>query len=98
MSNRQTARKIADDLRNVADQIENLGAEMEADNATTQPKPAQSEPEAITLETVRALLADKAREGKREAVKALITKFGAKKLTDVPMEQYAELFKEAEGL
>lgn len=52
----------------------------------------------ITIEQVRAILAEKSQAGKQPQVKALITKYGAKKLTDIAPERYAELLKEAEVL
>ncbi|ACL77359.1 hypothetical protein [Ruminiclostridium cellulolyticum] len=55
----------------------------------------QSE-EKITLEQVRAKLAELTRAGK--PIKQLITKFGASKLSEIPAEKYAEVLKEAEGL
>ncbi len=51
-----------------------------------------------TLEKVRAKLAALSQEGKQAQVKALITEFGAKKLSDIPAGKYAELLKKAEEL
>ena len=52
----------------------------------------------VTIEQVRAILVEKSQAGKQPQVKALITKYGAKKLTDIAPERYAELLKEAEVL
>lgn len=52
----------------------------------------------ITLEEVREKLASLSQAGKQGAVKGLITKFGAKKLTDIDPACYEELLKEAEVL
>ena len=54
--------------------------------------------EAPTLEEVRAVLAKLSVEGHSAAVKALIAKFGADKLSDIAPEQYAALLKEAERI
>ncbi len=54
--------------------------------------------EPITLEKVRAILAEKSQSGKQPEVKALIEKFGAKKLTALDPACYKELLKEAEVL
>ena len=54
--------------------------------------------EAPTLEEVRAVLAKLSVEGHSAAVKALIAKFGADKLSDIVPEQYAALLKEAERI
>jgi hypothetical protein len=74
-----------------------------ADNNSTAPAPEEKttlkEPEKeITLEEVRAKLAALSQSGKQAQVKALISKFGASKLTDIPKEKYAELMKEAEAI
>lgn len=52
----------------------------------------------VTIEQIRAILAEKSQAGKQPQVKELITKFGAKKLTDINPVHYAELLKEAEVL
>lgn len=59
-------------------------------------KPAEQK--AITLEEVRAVLAKLSQAGKQSEVKALITKYEAKKLSDIPAVQYKALLQEAEAL
>ena len=54
--------------------------------------------DSVSLEDVRAVLVRKSAEGKREAVKALITKYGAERLSDIPPDAYAAMRQEAEGL
>lgn len=72
--------------------------------ATPTPGPAPVEPVAaspsktITLEEVRAKLAALSQAGKTAEVKALISTFGAAKLTDLKTEQYAEVLVAAEAL
>ena len=51
-----------------------------------------------TLEEIRALLADKSRSGHSAEVKALISKYGADKLSEVDPSRYPEMFKEAEAI
>lgn len=51
-----------------------------------------------SLETVRAKLAAISQAGKKDAIAALITKFGASKLTEVKPENYADLLAAAEEL
>ena len=50
----------------------------------------------ISLEEVRGVLAKLSKDGKQSEVKALIKKFGGKKLTDISKDKYPELLKEAE--
>lgn len=52
----------------------------------------------ITLEDVRAKLATLSQDGKQTDVKALITEFGAQKLSEIPAGKYAELLKKVEAL
>lgn len=61
----------------------------------TKPKAVQ---DVTTLEKVRAKLAALSQDGKQAQVKALITEFGAKKLSDISAGKYAELLKKAEEL
>lgn len=60
--------------------------------------PEEENNKLIKLEDVRAKLAALSQAGKQEQVKALIQKFGAKKLTEIPKAKYPELLKEAEAL
>ncbi|AKN33787.1 rRNA biogenesis protein rrp5 [Clostridium carboxidivorans P7] len=52
----------------------------------------------VTLEEVRGLLAKLSQAGKQQKVKALIEKFGGKRLSDIPKQKYGELLKEAEAI
>lgn len=60
-------------------------------------KPAEPEKQ-LTLADVRAVLAEKSRAGFTEEVKALITKHGADRLSEVPETEYAALLADAEVL
>ena len=51
-----------------------------------------------TLEEIRAVMADKSRDGHREAVKAIITKYGANNLSSLEPKHYAAALKEAGDL
>ena len=52
----------------------------------------------VTLEEVRGSLSSLSDKGKGEEVKALIKKFGASRLTDIPKEKYEQLLSEADSL
>jgi hypothetical protein len=60
--------------------------EPEVEEATEEKQP--------TLEEVRAAMADKSRDGHREAVKAIITKYGANNLSALDPKHYAAALKE----
>jgi hypothetical protein len=57
---------------------------------------APPEEKPVTLPEVRAVLAEKSREGHTEEVKALINSLGADRLSEVDPSQYPALLKEAE--
>ncbi|MBU5594890.1 hypothetical protein KQI76_06905 [Amphibacillus sp. MSJ-3] len=58
-------------------------------------KPKKEGKPTVTLEVVRTKLAELAQAGKQAEVKELITSFEAKKLSDIKVEDYAELLKKA---
>ena len=67
------------------------------ESETIEPEPEVEEvPEEKqpTLEEVRAAMADKSRDGHREAVKAIITKYGANNLSSLDPKHYAAALKE----
>lgn len=63
-------------------------------------KAAKQEPEEkpLTLEEVRAVLAEKSRSGHTEEVRELLNKHGADKLSEIDPAEYAVLLAEAEVL
>ena len=68
--------------------------------AAEEPKP-ESQPEEekpLTLEDVRAVCADKSRKGYTAEVKAVLTKHGADKLSEVDPAEYKALLAEVEVL
>ncbi|MEC0322665.1 hypothetical protein P8791_15780 [Bacillus subtilis] len=52
----------------------------------------------IDITVVRQKLAEKSQEGKQAEIKKLFANYGAKKLTEIPKEHYAELLEKAEQL
>nr|WP_255351106.1 NAD-dependent DNA ligase [Selenomonas sp. oral taxon 138] len=59
---------------------------------------AELEEASPTLEEVRAVLAKLSVEGHSAAVKSLIAKYGAAKLSELAPEHYVALLKEAEKI
>ena len=59
---------------------------------------AKPEEKPLTLEEVRAVLAEKSRAGHTAEVKELLAKHGADKLSEIDPAEYAELLAEAEVL
>ena len=102
-------RSLADSLQAVADAVAQGGQEQP--DQTTEERPAQepekktaakkeekAEPKPLTLEQVRAALAEKSRAGHTAEVKALLIKHGADKLSDIDPAEYPALLAEAEVL
>ena len=102
-------RSLADSLQAVADAVAQGGQEQP--DQTTEEKPTQkpekknvakqvekAEPKPLTLEQVRAALAEKSRAGHTSEVKALLIKHGADKLSDIDPAEYLALLAEAEVL
>lgn len=65
--------------------------EVAEEKAVDEKAPEEKEP---TLEEVRAAMADKSRDGHREAVKAIITKYGANNLSSLDPKHYRAALKE----
>lgn len=72
--------------------------EKEEESAASEADDAKEEAPAkeIHLEDVRAVLSDISRSGHTAEMKALLAKHGAKKLSDIPKEEYAQVLAEAE--
>lgn len=68
--------------------------------AAEEPKPESQpkEEKPLTLEDVRAVCADKSRKGFTAEVKAVLTKHGADKLSEVDPAEYKALLVEVEVL
>ena len=52
----------------------------------------------LTLEEVRAVLAEKSRDGHTATIRGLLEKYGGTKLSEIDQSNYEELMKEAEDL
>ena len=68
-----------------------LTEEVAEGKASKEKAPEEKQP---TLEEIRAAMADKSRDGHREAVKAIITKYGAGNLSALDPKYYAAALKE----
>ena len=92
-------RRLADSLQTVADSlVGNTDADDKLDSQQPTPQPKKPKAPVITIDQVRAVLAEKSVQGKRKEVQALIIKYGAERLSDIAPEHYASLLAEAEGL
>ena len=103
--------QLGDDLARLSSAIAKISAKLkssslfdhgsgeESDEPESQAEaPDREKPKQPTLEEVRGILADRASNGHREAVQALIQKRGAKKLSDIDPAAYQSLIEEASAL
>lgn len=87
-------RSLADSVQAVADAITNND---EAEKQQPEPvnEPAKKQ---ITLEEVRAVLAEKSHDGFTAEIRELLQKHGASKLSEIDPSKYPSLLTDAEGL
>ena len=90
-------RNAAQSLNSVADNLTALFGGKQSE-ASAQPEPKPPTPKALALEAVRAVLAEKSRNGHTAEVRALLEKHGAAKLSEIDPKKYAALLAEAEVL
>lgn len=89
-----------EELRNAAAAINeaaNWLAEQFSGTADEAPAKEEKKPE-LKLEDVRAVLAEKSRAGHTAAIRTLLQKYGASKLSAVDPKHYEALLKDAEVL
>lgn len=99
MSKTKHAQDVVNSLRSLADSIEAYFSSKEAvpdKQEVVKPKEelATAEVKQPTLEEVRAAMAEKNREGHREAVKGILHKYGASKLTALDPIHFAQALKD----
>ena len=83
-------RSAAATINDVADTLAEVFSTESADEAPAEP--------ALTLEQVRAVLADKSRMGFTAEIRSLLQKYGAAKLSGIDPIHYTALIAEAEVL
>ncbi len=83
-------RNAAAAINGIADTLAEMFSTVSADEAPAAP--------ALTLEQVRAVLADKSRAGHTAEVRALLQKYGASRLSGVDPASYEALLADAEVL
>ena len=89
----EALRKSAAAISDAADWLtEQCSSEMPQTEAVYPTDPA------LTLEAVRAVLADKSRAGHTAQIRSLLQKYGANRLSGVDPGNYKALLADAEGL
>lgn len=93
----QTLAEDLEELCEVFSGNENSGLTSKSGLNETSAEDMTNEP-TITLEEVRTVLAKLAQDGKQAELKALIGKYGAKRLSEVESKYYPAILKEAEAM
>nr|WP_288829156.1 hypothetical protein [uncultured Clostridium sp.] len=75
------------------DKAEDTILDKQADTAK-----ADTQEKKVTVEQIRAVLAEKSQDGKTAQIKELLKKYGAVKLSAVEEKNYSALFADAEKL
>jgi len=93
-------RSAAQSLNTVANSLAAMFSSGYNPESTVQPKTntTTTKPKPITLEQVRAVLAEKSRDGHTAEIRTLLEKHGAAKLSEIAPDKYADLLAEAEVL
>ncbi|NCC86006.1 MAG: DNA ligase [Clostridia bacterium] len=87
------------ELRSAAQSLNAVADSLTALFSCTQPETSvQPTSKPLTLEDVRAVLAEKSRNGHTAKIRELLEKHGAAKLSEIDPQKYAALLAEAEVL
>lgn len=90
--------KLAESYENLAKSYRNLAEADNSDVPWKEENSSQKGEPVIDIIAVRKVLAEKTQSGKSDAVKALLLKYGANKLSAIAPENFSSLLKEAEEL
>ncbi len=87
------------ELRSAAHSLNSVADSLTALFSGSQPESSvQPTSKPLTLEEVRAVLAEKSRNGHTAKIRELLEKHGAEKLSEIDPQKYAALLAEAEVL
>lgn len=95
---------VVKDVRSLADSVQAVAdAMLQSDSPPVETAPVKTaapapEDKPVTLEQVRAVLGELSHDGKTEAVRELLLKFGAPKLSGIDPKHYKALLEAAEVL
>lgn len=103
MSRTKLLLDAVEDIRSLADSLQALanafaGDDVADESLATTVEPAAKPPITVTLEQVRAVLAEKSHDGLTEQVRGLLQKYGAQKLSAIASDRYADLLRDAKEL
>ena len=88
------------DATNLLDQIQVIRVQLdELEKEVRESLPKEEEKvSVVSMAQVRALMAEKWSQGRKDELRAVLAKYGAKKLSDVGAEQYPQLAEDVSKL
>ena len=91
---------ITIDANNLLDQIQVIRVQLdELEKEVRESLPKEEEKvSVVSMAQVRALMAEKWSQGKKDELRAVLAKYGAKKLSEVEAEQYPQLAEDVSKL
>ncbi|WP_419490347.1 rRNA biogenesis protein rrp5 [Dialister hominis] len=94
----ETLVKVSGEMETCGKALLKLAEALRAKEETLAPEPQKNEPGStkLTLEEVRKVAADKARQGFTEEVRNLIHRYGAEKLSGLDAAKYEAFLKDLE--
>lgn len=98
MNKNKLLQDVASNLRVLADSIQSLTDGMTCDEAKENPKTTETKPQEVTIEQIRAVLAEKSQAGLTDKVRALLNEFGAVRLSEIEPDKYSALMQAAKEL
>ena len=103
MSRTKLLLDVAEDIRSLTGSLHALANAIAGDVVAEEAsaavvEPAAKPPVTVTLEQVRAVLAEKSHDGLTEQVRGLLLKYGAQKLSAIASDRYADLLRDAKEL
>ena len=103
MSRSKLLLDVVEDIRSLSDRLQTLANAIARDEVADEASVAAVEtvakpPVTVTLEQVRAVLAEKSHDGLTEQVRSLLQKYGAQKLSAIASDRYADLLRDAKEL
>ncbi len=89
---------VVEDMRSLADSLQAVADAMLQNDAPLPEEETAPKEEPVTCEQVREVLGQKSLDGKTEAVRGLLLKYGAPKLSSIDPKHYKALLADAEVL
>lgn len=89
---------LLDDFQAAVDTVQDIARQIRSMFTNTAKQETEVAAEPIRFEDLRGLCAQKSREGHTAEIREIITGFGAKKLSEIEPNLYAEVQKKVEAI